>query len=294
MVYTETACAKLNLTLDILGQRDDGYHDMRMVMQSIDLRDTVTAEERPQPGVSVGSNLRYLPTDGNNLAAKAAAKYFQTLGRPCPGISFRLDKGIPVCAGMAGGSSDAAAVLRILRRTYSPDLSRDELERIGTLVGSDVPFCVRGGTALAEGRGDYLSDLPPLPPCFLLAVKPPFSISTPELFGLVRGRHLKCHPDTTGLLAALRSGDLEGIAVRLYNVFEEILPRKYTQVFELKSQMLELGAMAASMTGSGPTVFGMFRDRQPALDAFHALRGNYGNVFLCRPVEREKIFPISV
>ena len=284
MTYTEHAWAKLNLTLDILGKRPDGYHEMRMVMQSIDLRDTVTLREETAPGIRVASSCRFLPCDETNIAAKAILRFFEATGLPCPGFSVRLDKEIPVCAGMAGGSSDGAAVLRLLRREYCPALPQEALEAIAARVGSDVPYCVRGGTALAEGRGECLTDLPPLPNCFLVVCKPPFPISTPELFAQVRTRRLRCHPDTAGMLAALAAGDLAGVARRLYNVFEDVLPRKYTQVFEIKRALLDCGAMAASMSGSGPTVFGLFGNKAAAESAREALLPAFPQTFLCRPV----------
>ena len=185
---------------------------------------------------------------------------------------------------MAGGSSDGAAVLRVLRQFYTPEMNLERLEEIGALVGSDVPYCVRGGTVLAEGRGERMSTLPALPPCWLVVCKPPCSISTPDLFAQVRVKKLRCHPDIAGMTAALEQGDLEGVARRMYNVFEDVLPRKYHQVFEIKSALLEAGAMAASMTGSGPTVFGIFRDREPAARTAEALSAHYAAVFLCRPV----------
>ena len=284
MTYTEHAWAKLNLTLDILGKRPDGYHEMRMVMQSIDLRDTVTLREETAPGIRVASSCRFLPCDETNIAAKAILRFFEATGLPCPGFSVRLDKEIPVCAGMAGGSSDGAAVLRLLRREYCPALPQEALEVIAARVGSDVPYCVRGGTALAEGRGECLTDLPPLPDCFLVVCKPPFPISTPELFAQVRTRRLRCHPDTAGMLAALAAGDLAGVAHRLYNVFEDVLPRKYAQVFEIKRALLDCGAMAASMSGSGPTVFGLFGNKAAAESAREALLPAFPQTFLCRPV----------
>ena len=284
MTYTEPAWAKLNLTLDILGKRPDGYHEMRMVMQSIDLRDTVTLREETAPGIRVASSCRFLPCDETNIAAKAILRFFEATGLPCPGFSVRLDKELPVCAGMAGGSSDGAAVLRLLRREYCPALPQEALEAIAARVGSDVPYCVRGGTALAEGRGECLTDLPPLPNCFLVVCKPPFPISTPELFAQVRTRRLRCHPDTAGMLAALAAGDLAGVAHRLYNVFEDVLPRKYTQVFEIKRALLDCGAMAASMSGSGPTVFGLFGNKAAAESAREALLPAFPQTFLCRPV----------
>ena len=286
MTYTEQAYAKLNLTLDILGKRPDGYHDLRMVMQSIDLQDTVSLSLRREPGMQVSADLSFLPQDESNLAAKAARRFFDETGLPCPGLAIDIRKRIPVCAGMAGGSSDGAAVLRLLRRIFSKDLAEERLEEIGALVGSDVPYCVRGGTALAEGRGEVLTDLPPLPPCYFVVCKPPCAVSTPELFGLVRTKRLRCHPDTAGMLQALEQRDLQAVAHRLYNVFEDVLPRRYAQVFEIKSELLELGAMASSMTGSGPTVFGLFRDRERALQAAEALRRQYSATFFAESVGR--------
>ena len=286
MVYTEPAFAKLNLTLDILGRRPDGYHDMRMVMQSIDLQDTVTVTPHPGPEIQVSSDLPYLPRGDGNIAAKAAARFFEQTNLPPSGLSIDIRKRIPVCAGMAGGSSDGAAVLRVLRRTLRPDMSSKELEEIGSLVGSDVPYCLRGGSVLAEGRGERMTDLPTLPPCWFVVCKPPCAVSTPELFSLVRMKRLRFHPRTAELISALEQGDLEGIAVRLYNVFEDVLPRRYAQVFEIKGRFLELGAMAASMTGSGPTVFGLFRDKPVADQALEILRPQFPSTFLCELVGR--------
>lgn len=285
MIYTEPACAKLNLTLDILGKRPDGYHDLRMVMTSIDLQDTISLSNADQNGMSLSTNVSYLPQDDSNLAAKAAKAFFSETGMEAPGLSIDIQKQIPVCAGMAGGSSDGAAVLRLLRRIYAPDMSQDQLESIGALVGSDVPYCVHGGTALVEGRGEQVSSLPPMPPCWFVVCKPAFPISTPELFGLVRIKKLRCHPDTAGMIAALELGDLEGVAHRLYNVFEDVLPRKYAQVFEIKRDLLELGAMASSMSGSGPSVFGIFHDEEIARKAADAMKKRVSATFLCKNAE---------
>lgn len=283
--HIEQACAKLNLALDILGKRPDGYHDLRMVMQSIDLADEVAVTPQPGHGFSVTADLPYLPKGGGNIAAKAAARFFEETGLPETGLAIDIQKRIPVCAGMAGGSSDGAAVLRTLRRLYALDMPEERLEEIGALVGSDVPYCVRGGTALAEGRGERLTRLSALPPCWIVVCKPPCSISTPELFAQVRLKKLRCHPDIQGMTAALEQGDLEGVARRMYNVFEDVLPRRYHQVFDIKSALLEAGAIAASMTGSGPAVFGIFPDEAPAVQAVEILSGEYSAVFLCHPVQ---------
>ena len=282
MICTEPACAKLNLALDILGKRPDGYHEMRMVMQSIDLADHVTVSTCPGKEIVVTTDLPYLPKGDGNIAAKAALWFFSSVGIEPEGLAIDIQKNVPVCAGMAGGSSDGAAVLRVLRRLYMPDMTEEQLEEIGALVGSDVPYCVRGGTVLAEGRGERLTDLPPLPPCWLVVCKPSCSVSTPELFAQVRLKKLRCHPDTAGMMNALERQDLEGIARRLYNVFEDVLPRRYAEVFVIKNELLELGAMAASMTGSGPTVFGIFQDQETAAQAAGALSKQYA-AYLCRP-----------
>ena len=282
MICTEPACAKLNLVLDILGKRPDGYHEMRMVMQSIDLADHVTVSTCPGKEIVVTTDLPYLPKGDGNIAAKAALWFFSSVGMEPEGLAIDIQKNVPVCAGMAGGSSDGAAVLRVLRRLYMPDMTEEQLEEIGALVGSDVPYCVRGGTVLAEGRGERLTDLPPLPPCWLVVCKPSCSVSTPELFAQVRLKKLRCHPDTAGMMNALERQDLEGIARRLYNVFEDVLPRRYAEVFVIKNELLELGAMAASMTGSGPTVFGIFQDQETAAQAAGALSKQYA-AYLCRP-----------
>ena len=286
MTITEPAWAKLNLTLDILGKRPDGYHDLRMVMQSIDLCDMVSITFKERRGITLVTNLNYLPRDNSNIAVKAAELFFQETGIPPVGLTIRVDKHIPVAAGMAGGSSDGAAVLRLLRRALAPELPDRALEAMALQVGSDVPYCVRGGTALAEGRGEVLTDLPALPDCFLVVCKPSFPISTPELFARVRLRQLRCHPDTAGLSTALYNGDLSGVCRRVYNVFEDMLPRKYREVGEIKRQLMDLDAAAACMTGSGPTVFGVFTDEAMARQASEQLRQEYPQTFLTRPVGR--------
>ena len=286
MTITEPAWAKLNLTLDILGKRPDGYHDLRMVMQSIDLCDMVSITFKERRGITLVTNLNYLPRDNSNIAVKAAELFFQETGIPPVGLTIRVDKHIPVAAGMAGGSSDGAAVLRLLRRALAPELPDRALEAMALQVGSDVPYCVRGGTALAEGRGEVLTDLPALPDCFLVVCKPSFPISTPELFARVRLLQLRCHPDTAGLSTALYNGDLSGVCLRVYNVFEDMLPRKYREVGEIKRQLMDLDAAAACMTGSGPTVFGVFTDEAMARRASEQLRQEYPQTFLTRPVGR--------
>ena len=283
MTHTEPAWAKLNLTLDILGKRPDGYHEMKMVMQSIDLCDDLELSEREAPGTAVSSTLPYLPRDGGNIAAKAAEAFFAHLGRPAPGLDIHIRKQIPVCAGMAGGSSDAAAVLRLLRRHYAPSMPEEELEAVAAQVGSDVPYCVRGGTALARGRGEILTDLPPLPACYFAVCKPTFPISTPELFAQADRVKLRRRPDTAGLVAALEAGDLGGVARRMYNVFEDALPpRRAAEIQRLKTELIQQGALGASMSGTGSAVFGLFNSEGAARRAKTALSQLCPTCFLAR------------
>ena len=279
------AFAKLNLTLDILGKREDGYHDLRMVMQSITLADTLTLEENQGEGLRVSANLRFLPTGEKNLAAAAALRFWEALGREPEDLDIRIEKRIPVCAGMAGGSSDAAAVLRALNQRAGDPFSPKELARLGERVGSDVPSCVLGGTALAEGRGEVLTPLAPLPRCWVVACKPDFPISTPELFAQADRVKLRRRPDTAGLVAALEAGDLGGVARRMYNVFEDVLPaRLYTRVAEIKNILIQCGALGANMSGSGPTAFGLFDRLEAAQEARACLAQRYRDTFLCETV----------
>ena len=279
------AFAKLNLTLDILGKREDGYHDLRMVMQSITLADTLTLEENQGEGLRVSANLRFLPTGEKNLAAAAALRFWEALGREPEDLDIRIEKRIPVCAGMAGGSSDAAAVLRALNQRAGEPFSPKELARLGERVGSDVPYCVLGGTALAEGRGEVLTPLAPLPRCWVVACKPDFPISTPELFAQADRVKLRRRPDTAGLVAALEAGDLGGVARRMYNVFEDVLPaRLYTRVAEIKNILIQCGALGANMSGSGPTAFGLFDRLEAAQEARACLAQRYRDTFLCETV----------
>jgi 4-diphosphocytidyl-2-C-methyl-D-erythritol kinase len=287
MMLMIPAYAKLNLTLDVLGRREDGYHDLRMVMQSVSLADQVMLEFIGGAGITVRTDLGFLPCDQRNLAWSAAEAFARATGRPVDGLSISIEKHIPVCAGTAGGSSDAAAVLRGLNELLETGLSPVELAKVGELVGSDVPYCVLGGTALAEGRGEVLTPLPALPPCWVVMCKPEFSISTPELFHAADNLRLRCHPDTEGVLRALARGDLDGIVRRMYNVFEDVLPAsKANEIRAIKSALLGKGALGACMSGTGPTVFGLFRDRETAEDARQTLGDRYRETFLAEPMGR--------
>lgn len=275
------AYAKLNLSLDVLGKRPDGYHDMRMVMQTVSLTDAIRLETGTGKPLHMESNLGFLPANESNLAAAAALRLCEATGTDAGGLSIDLEKTIPVCAGLAGGSADAAAVLRGMNRLLGLGLSGERLEEIGASVGSDVPYCVRGGTALAEGRGEILTNLPALPHCLVVLCKPAFSISTPELFRTLDGCRIRRRPDTTGLLAALESGDLPQVARRMYNVFEDALPaRRAQEIDAIKNVMIQHGALGASMSGTGPTVFGLFTQPEGAQAACKKLKEQYPESFL--------------
>jgi len=284
-MWRREAPAKVNLALDILGKRQDGYHDLRMVMQTISLCDAVEVRERKD-----GFALRmegFAPPEGKKtLEQRAAEAFFAFIGKPMPGLEVSIEKQTPAYAGLGGGSADVAALLHILREHYATELSGEELERIGFVVGSDMPFCVRGGTALAEGRGEILTDLTPLPDCFFVLCKPDFGIPTPELFALVDGSELERRPDIPGMTDALVRGDLEGVAARLYNSFEEVLPAAYGEVFTIKERLRDLGALNAVMSGSGPTVFGIFRESEAACRAVETLQKTYAQTFLARPMKK--------
>lgn len=275
------AYAKLNLTLDVLGPRADGYHDLAMVMQSVTLCDTLLVETGTGRGLQLSADNAYLPCDERNLAAAAALHFQDVTGIDLGGISITIQKRIPVCAGLAGGSTDAAAVLRALNTLTGAGLSRAALAAVGERVGSDVPYCVYGGTALVEGRGERITPLPPLPRCHVVLCKPRFSVSTPELFGRIDEVRLRWRPDTAGVVAALGAGDLNGVARRLYNVFEGVFPdRRAAEIAAIRNTLVQRGALGACMSGTGSTVFGLFDCEDAACCARAELSACYPDVFL--------------
>lgn len=283
--FTIQAPAKLNLTLDVLGRREDGYHDLKMVMQSITLADQLTLRPGRAPGIQVSSSFHFLPTGEKNLAGKAAVCFYQALGRPARDLDISITKHVPVCAGMAGGSSDAAAVLRALNRLEGDPFSPEELAHVGEAVGSDVPYCVLGCTALAQGRGEVLTPLSPLPHCWVVACKPDFPVSTPELFARIDSCRIRRRPDADGLMAALEQGDLMEVARRMYNVFEDVLPeRQLARVADIKNILIQQGALGANMSGTGPTAFGLFSSQSQAQAAYDVLKQRYQEVFLAETV----------
>lgn len=257
--FRREAPAKINLALDILAKRPDGYHALCSVMQTVSLCDTVELAEGGE-GFTL-SMAGFTPPEGRKtLEQRAAEAFFARLGRAMPPLTVAITKRTPAYAGLGGGSADVAALLRILRDRYAPEMEDTTLESIGAEVGSDMPFCLRGGTALAAGRGEILTDLPPLPDCWIVLCKPPFPIPTPMLFARADSVAIRHRPDIPGMRKALENGDLEGVAGRLGNVFEEVLPPECGAVFAIRDALLAAGALGAGMSGSGPTVFGIFRE----------------------------------
>ena len=283
------AYAKLNLSLDVLGKLPGGYHEMKMVMQTASLCDEVHIALRPGGDVTVQSNFGFLPRDGGNIAVKAATAFFAAAGMADAGADITLRKRIPVGAGLGGGSADAAAVLRGLNALCGRPMDAAALEALGETLGSDVPFCVRGGTRLAVGRGERLLPAPECPACGIVICKPRFSIRTPELFGKIDSRRSRIHPDTDGLLAAMESGDLPGLARRMYNVFEDVLPRASSEIGVIKHALLDAGALGAVMTGTGSAVFGLFPDLPTAEAAAGELKGRWRDCFAAEPVRELEI-----
>lgn len=255
------ALAKINLGLDVLGRRENGYHDVRMVMQTIFLYDNVTIQKTENPGIQLQTNLFFLPVDENNIAYKAASMLIEEF-QIKEGVKILLDKHIPVAAGLAGGSSNAAAVLVGMNRLFALGLSEQELMARGVKLGADVPYCIMRGTALAEGIGEKLSPLSPLPKCYVLIAKPAISVSTKAVYEELDSHEIEEHPDIDSIIEGLETEDLEKVAASMGNVLERVTIKMHPIIEDIKQLMKESGALNAMMSGSGPTVFGIFTDRK--------------------------------
>lgn len=254
----EPAYAKLNLTLDILGKRDDGYHELESVMQQITLCDDVEIDVQTGEDWKLECDWEQIPTDSRNLAWKAAGVFYKAIGKDPQGITIRITKRIPMEAGLAGGSADAAAVLRALNRQEGEPFTVWELARLGAKVGSDVPFCVLGGTALAKGRGEELTQLLPMPQCFYCVAMPNFSVSTPQLFAAFDQLEHVEHPDNAGMQKALDQQNLLRVAGFVGNAMESLVSAEHPEIEQIKTVMRDCGALGTAMTGSGAAVFGIF------------------------------------
>lgn len=280
----EGAFAKLNLTLDVRGKREDGYHDIQSVMQAVSIRDDVEIDIGTGKPWTLECDKEGIPCDETNLAWKAAKLYCDTMHKDPDGIAIRITKRIPVQAGMGGGSADAAAVLRALNKHYGDPLSIFALAELGAQIGSDVPFCVLCGTAMVEGRGEKLRKLPDLPDCIFVVVKPDFSVSTPELYAKIDSCDIGQRPDNSAVESALLAGNLEKIAHGLCNVFDPIVTKDNLELNYIKSLFHQYGAVGYQMTGSGSAVYAIVSEFEIAAVICNMLKDNYPNIYICKAV----------
>lgn len=284
ITYQTTAHAKLNLSLDVVSRRPDGYHDLKMIMQEISLGDNITLTLGTGEPWRVLSGFGEIPCDDSNLCIKAARRFFEATGLDPHGLTVEIEKLTPVCAGMGGGSADGAAVLRLLQQHYGSPLSQETLYQIGERVGSDVPFALFGGTALAQEKGQVLTRLAPMPSCHIVLCKPPFPISTPKLFQAIDSEVIDHRPQTETMVAAIAAGDLSALAEGLCNVFEPVVARDHDEIGRIKALMMESGALGSCMTGSGPTVFGIFEELSLAEACAQRLKADFSDTYLVHPV----------
>ena len=280
----EGAFAKLNLTLDVLDKREDGYHNLKSVMQTISIRDDIEIDVDTDRPWKLSCTVENIPCDNRNLAWKAAEVFFENTGKVTTGLEIRILKRIPTEAGLGGGSADAAAVLRALNRHYGSPLSIFALAELGALVGSDVPFCVVGGTALVEGRGERLRKLPDMPDCCFVVCKPEFSSSTPELYRKLDSKTIGMRPDHQTVESAIVTGDLLKLAQNVYNVFDPVVTEDHLELNYIKSICNTYGAIGQQMTGSGSAVFAIVPDFERCAVICSMLKDNYPNVYIAKPV----------
>ena len=280
----EGAFAKLNLTLDVLGKREDGYHDLQSVMQTVSVRDDIEIDVGTGKPWKLVCDKEGIPCDERNLAWKAAKVYCDAMKKDPDGLEIRITKRIPSGAGMGGGSADAAAVLRALNEHYGNPLSIMALAELGAQVGSDVPFCVVCGTAMCEGRGERIRKLPDMPDCIIVVCKPEFSVSTPELYKKIDEVAISNRPDNRAMESALLAGDLEKIAHGLCNVFDPVVTADHLELNYIKSIFHQYGAVGYQMTGSGSACFAIVSEFEVAAVICSMLKENFPNVFICKPV----------
>lgn len=280
----EYAYAKVNLTLDVLGKREDGYHDLKSVMQTISIRDDIEIDLETGKPWKLLCSKEGIPTDESNLAWKAAKVYFDRIGKDPNGLEIRITKRIPTESGLGGGSADAAAVLRALNDHYQNPLSILALAELGASVGSDVPFCVVCGTAMVEGRGERLRKLPDMPDCCFVICKPPFSCSTPELYAKLDETEIARRPNHQAMESALLAGDLGAVGENIWNVFDPVVTKDHLELNYIKSIFNSYGSVAHQMTGSGSAVFAIVPDFEFAAVICNMLKDNYPQVFIAKPV----------
>lgn len=276
------AYAKINLSLDVIGKRDDGYHLLRMIMQTIDLYDIISINKAGN-GINITTNKSYLPTDERNLCYKSA-KLFMEKFNIQGGINIDIKKNIPVAAGMAGGSTDAAAVLKGMRELYELNVSDEELMGLGLNIGADVPYCISGGTALCEGIGEKITKLKEFKNHILVVVKPPFGVSTKEVYQGLDINKIYKHPATEELINAIEADNVSYVSKNMKNILENVTLRKHAMLKNIKNEALRYGALGAMMSGSGPTIFAFFEDMLAAQYCYDKLKTKYNEVFITRTI----------
>ncbi|WP_281883868.1 4-(cytidine 5'-diphospho)-2-C-methyl-D-erythritol kinase [Paenibacillus sp. YYML68] len=281
MKVFEKAPAKINLSLDVLHKRSDGYHEVEMIMTMVDLADRLEMQELPRDTIIISSQAGYIPLDEKNLAFQAA-RLIKERYQVKQGVYIHLDKKIPVAAGLAGGSSDAAAALRGLNRLWRLGIGTEELQKLGAELGSDVPFCVTGGTAVARGRGEKLEHIESPPQCWVVLAKPPINVSTSEIYGKLKASEIQRHPSTANVIQAIQEKRFDLLCQELGNVLEEVTLRLYPEVRQLKDIMTRLGADGVLMSGSGPTVFGLVSKEAKIPRIYNGLRGFCKDVYVVR------------
>ncbi len=272
--------AKINLSLDVIGKRSDGYHEVEMVMQQIDLYDNIIINERNDNEIKIFTNCEYIPKNSTNIAYKSADK-LRSVFSICKGVDIHIDKHIPVAAGLAGGSSNAAAVLKGLNKLWSLGLSQKELMDIGVTIGADIPFCILGGTALAEGIGEKLTPIDSnIKNTWIVLAKPPISVSTKEVYEGLNLSKIKNRPNTTKLINSIKKGNLYSVSNNIGNVLETVTEKKYSVITEIKRKMMEYNALGSMMSGSGPTVFGIYKNYERAKSAYEHLSIFYKQTYM--------------
>lgn len=276
------AYAKINISLDVIGKREDGYHLLSMIMQNIELYDEIEIE-KIESGIVITCNKSFIPTDERNLAYKAAKLFLETYNIES-GVSIDIVKNIPVAAGLAGGSADCATVLKMLNDMFDINASEEELMNLGATLGADVPYCIKGGTALCEGIGEKITPIKSFKNQIVLLVKPPFGVSTKDVYKAFDLNKVKIHPDTKNLVKKIEDDDLNYVALNMKNLLENVTIRKHKVLYKLKEHLVRNGAVGSMMSGSGPTVFAFFDDMQVALKCYNDLKEKYTDVFLTRTI----------
>lgn len=276
------AYAKINLSLDVIGKREDGYHFLRMVMQTIELYDILNIEFI-EKGIQIKCDKPYIPCDKRNLVYKAVELFVNKYSVK-KGVRVSIIKNIPVAAGLAGGSSDAAAVLKAMKDIYAPKLQYEDLIQLGTQIGADVPYCIIGGTALCEGIGEKVTPISSFKNNILVLVKPSFGVSTAEVYKGLDINKIKIHPNTKALISAVNSGSLFKVSKNMRNVLENVTLKRYPLLRKIKDELIKFGALGALMSGSGPSIFGIFDDMLKAQICYDNMKSKYKEVFITRTV----------